>query len=249
MAELLVRRRSCSAEECIEPFGQRSSVRWVVVHFIQGFLRVSNVPRCIQQRPVKRRDHLAPVSIFSITAFHDFATMDNVTRSLNGLHNNKKKVEIHRWPLRTIEFTASKSLELATHQPEAFPPFGGVPEVSLYSGGGRRAGADWVVFPDRIKVDHALTHVRNVRRSKNGVRFCLQEEPPLDGRTEDCSKNRQDSANCRPGIPPHYAVAYAKLHAWADSIPQLLPTRHSLIPLWIRRHSAMPSRHAEHCHG
>ncbi len=53
----------------------------------------------------------------------------------------------------------------------------------------------------------------------------------------------------RPRIPPHHAICNAWFHARADSVPQLLQPTHSLIPLWTRRHSAMPSRRAENCHG
>lgn len=51
-----------------------------------------------------------------------------------------------------------------------------------------------------------------------------------------------------PSIPPHYAVAYAKLHARADSMPPLLQTAHSLIPLWTGRHSAMTAHCRETAH-
>lgn len=58
----------------------------------------------------------------------------------------------------------------------------------------------------------------------------------------------QKRSNCHdhhPSVPPNNAIVDTQWKACTNPIPPA----HSLIPLWTRRHSAMPRRRAENCHG
>ncbi len=76
-----------------------------------------------------------------------------------------------------------------------------------------------------------------------------QHSPESNNQRGRCKHGRNKRNSYGPAVPPNYAVADTWLHARTDSLPQPVQTAHSLIPLWTRRHSAMPSRRAEHCHG
>lgn len=77
---------------------------------------------------------------------------------------------------------------------------------------------------------------------------------PKDSKSRDasnknsyrCHEDAQDSDHDSPSVPPNDAVANTRLHARADTVPQLLQSAHSLIPLWTRGHSGM-ARAAEVC--
>ncbi|MET4598464.1 hypothetical protein ABIA73_002187 [Stenotrophomonas sp. 2694] len=85
----------------------------------------------------------------------------------------------------------------------------------------------------------------------NGVGFLTQQEHRKGGKRGDADASNsncdsQHGYHYGPCIPPNDAVTNTGLHAWADSIPQLLPTTHFPIPLWTGRHSAM-TRQPEAC--
>lgn len=61
-----------------------------------------------------------------------------------------------------------------------------------------------------------------------------------------CSRQRSRRS---PSLPPNNAIANAWLHARADSIPQLLPTRHFHFPLWTGWHFAMSLIREKLVHG
>lgn len=76
-----------------------------------------------------------------------------------------------------------------------------------------------------------------------------QDSPESDnqgsGGKEHCEKR-----DCnRPSIPPNNTVTYARLHAWAHTAPQIANPTHSVIPLWIQRHSATAPLRRELAHG
>lgn len=64
--------------------------------------------------------------------------------------------------------------------------------------------------------------------------------------SNSCSRQRSRRS---PSLPPNNAVADTWLHTRADSIPQLLPTKHSPIPLWAGSHSAMSLIREKLVHG
>lgn len=78
---------------------------------------------------------------------------------------------------------------------------------------------------------------------------CHHTQPQCHDTQKDGRPNREGGNEDCPSVPPNHATTDARLHARADSMPQLLPTVHSLIPLWIGRHSAMPMQPEEIAHG
>ncbi len=76
----------------------------------------------------------------------------------------------------------------------------------------------------------------------NGKRRCSgnTDTYPSNNQSTYCNSNSAGTSNHRPRVPPNDAVCDTRLHARADSIPQLLQSIHlSSPPLWAGTHSAM----------
>ncbi len=73
---------------------------------------------------------------------------------------------------------------------------------------------------------------------ENGRKHCLHG----DAHGQDGEDRTDQRANRSPSLPPNHAITNTWAHARTHSVPQISEAPHSLIPLWIGRHSAMRPR-------
>lgn len=74
---------------------------------------------------------------------------------------------------------------------------------------------------------------------------CLTAKPKRSNAEKYRRKDRECSDDNCPSVPPHYTAIDPQARARAKPIPPA----HSLIPLWIRPHSATPPLHRGLAHG
>ena len=209
---------------------------------INVFLRVDH-------SAAEKRVHGRPVSILRATTVQVLPEADYLFRRLHGMSNGQNQIEVGCRPFRAIDLTVGKATHLCSVLFEILALLWRFLQLSFDKSCFVCLGSDRVSSDQSIEEDLGPQSVVAVGSSKYRIGLLSKDESTLDRGAEDGGENRKHRTHSRPSIPPDYAVAHTWLHARADSVPQLLQSAHSLIPLWTRRHSAMPSRWAENCHG
>ncbi|VTQ69709.1 Uncharacterised protein [Stenotrophomonas maltophilia] len=218
-------------------------------HRLQKCIGKSNVFQRVVHSVTEQGIHSLPVPVLRATTVHALPDLHYFFRRLHRMSNGQNQIKVYCRPFRAIHLAVGKATELCSRLFEALTLLCRILQLGFDKRRVVCLGSNRVTLDQAIEEDLGLQSVAVVGSRKHGIGFLSKDESTLDSWAKNGGENCKYRAHCRPRIPPNDAVSNAWLHAWADSIPQLLPTRHSLIPLWIRRHSDMPLQRAEHAHG
>lgn len=191
------------------------------------------------------------LSLLPVVVFHhadSTPAVENITHCFEHVRHPNEEIKINSWPLGRVKTTRLIILQLLSEILEPRPSRRRIGQLPCSVGCLDRYLIHRKLFPQIGEIHADAYCVIDV----GGRKKCIEALPlhtTLDSRGKDCRKYCRDSPDCGPSIPPHHTTADAGLHARADSVPQLLQTIHSLIPLWTGRHSAMPMRPEEIARG